>query len=264
MKTATPIQLTCPDCQRENEAERVYCHDCGARLDRSVLANRRAAKVETAEDLHKRMRGMFSQRRLKTKLFFVQTGKIVLAASVAAVLVEVLMPPDVPPPVTAATLPPQINLTLENLTESKQPQAMQFSEENVNAYVANALKHKKQKLEYPLIGFERAILGFTEGRCRVVMERSIFGYSVFTSADYDVQISGGKVVVTPKGGALGRLPIHPTVLPYTGFLFSDAVAVMDREHKLLNKLGSIQLHDKMVEVSSAAGVAPAAAAAPTQ
>src|SRR6516225_2034765 len=38
MKIATPIQLTCPDCQRENEAERIYCHDCGARLDRSALA----------------------------------------------------------------------------------------------------------------------------------------------------------------------------------------------------------------------------------
>jgi len=252
MKTAMPIQLTCPECQRENEAERIYCHDCGARLDRSALANRKTAKIETAEELHKRMRGMFSQRRLKARLFVFKTVKILFAAGVAAALVEILIPPDVPPPVKTETLPPQINMSLETLTESKQPQTMQFSEEDVNAYLGNVMKHKKEKLEHPLLGFERAILGFSEGNCRLTLERSIFGYSIFTSGDYDVQIKDGKITATPKGAAIGHVPIHPSVLPYTTFLFSDAVAVMDREHKLLNKVGSIQLHDKMVEVSSAA------------
>ena len=252
MKTATSIQLTCPECQRGNEAERIYCHDCGARLDRSVLANRKTAKIETAEELHKRMRGMFSQRRIKARLSLFKTVKILLAACAGAALLEILLPPDVPPAVKTETLPPQINLSLETLTESRQPQTMQFSEEDVNAYLGNVMKHKKEKLEHPLLGFERAILGFTEGNCRMTMERSIFGYSIFTSGDYDVQVKDGKVRATPKSAAIGRMPIHPSVLPYAGFLFSDAVAAMDREHKLLNKVGSIQMHDKMVEVSSAA------------
>ena len=252
MKTATSTQLTCPECQRGNEAERIYCHDCGARLDRSVLANRKTAKIETAEELHKRMRGMFSQRRIKARLALFKTVKILLAACAAAALVEILLPPDVPPAVKTETLPPQINLSLETLTESRQPQTMQFSEEDVNAYLGNVMKHKKEKLEHPLLGFERAILGFTEGNCRMTMERSIFGFSIFTSGDYDVQVKDGKLRATPKSAAIGRMPIHPSVLPYARFLFSDAVAAMDREHKLLNKVGSIQMHDKMVEVSSAA------------
>jgi hypothetical protein len=257
MKAANPIQLTCQECQRENEAERIYCHDCGARLDRSVLANRKTAKIETAEELHKRMRGMFSQRRLKARLAFFKAAKIIGAACVAAALVVILVPPDVPPVVKTETLPPQINLSLEKLTESRQPQTIQFSEQDVNAYLGNVMKHKKEKLEHPLLGFERAILGFTEGNCRVTMERSIFGYSIFTSGDYDVQVKDGKVAATPKSVAIGRMPIHPSVLPYAGFLWSDAVAAMDREHKLLNKVGSIQLHDKIVEVSSTATTATA-------
>ena len=252
MKTATPIQLTCPECQRENEAERIYCHDCGARLDRSALANRKTAKVETAEDLHKRMRGMFSQRRVRARLAVVKTIKILLAAIAAAALVVILIPPDVPPAVKTETLPPQINLNLEALTESRQPQTMQFSEGDVNAYLGNVMKRKKEKLEHPLLGFERAILGFTEGNCRLTLERSIFGYSIFTSGDYDVQVKDGKITATPKSAAIGRMPIHPSALPYAGFLFSDAVAAMDREQKLLNKVGSLQMHDKMVEVSNKA------------
>jgi transcription initiation factor TFIIIB Brf1 subunit/transcription initiation factor TFIIB len=254
MKTATPLQLTCPECQRQNEAERIYCHDCGARLDRSVLADHKTAKAETAEDLHKRMRGMFSQRRIKARLAFFKTVKILLAAIAAAALVVILIPPDVPPAVKTETLPPQINLNLETLTESRQPQTIQFAEADVNAYVGNVMKRKKEKLEHPLVDFERAILEFTEGNCRMTLERSIFGYSIFTSGDYDVQVKDGKITATPKSAAIGRMPIHPSAVSYAGFLFSDAVAVMDREHKLLNKLGSIQLHDKMVEVSNKANV----------
>ena len=256
MKTAAPIQLTCPECRRDNEAERIYCHDCGARLDRSALANRKSAKAETAEDLHKRMRGMFSQRRLRAKLFCFKTVKVILAACVAAAILEILIPPAVPPVVKSETLPPQINLSLEDLTESKQPKALQISENDANAYLANVIKHKKEKLNHPLLAFERAILGFSEGNCRVTIERSIFGYSIFSSGDYDVQITNGKVVATPKSAAIGRMAIHPSALPYTGFLFSDAAAVLDREHKLLNKLGSIQLHEKVVEISSPATASP--------
>jgi hypothetical protein len=257
MKTAIPPQLTCPECQRQNEAERVYCHDCGARLDRSALANRKTAKMETAQELHKRMRGMFSQRRIKAQLAFFKTVKIILGALAAAALVVILIPPDVPPAVKTEILPPQINLSLETLTESRQPQTMQFSEGDVNAYLANVMKHKKEKLEHPLLDFERAILGFSEGNCRVTMERSIFGYSIFTSGDYDVQVKDGKITATPKSAAIGRMPIHPSALPYAGFLFNDAVAAMDREHKLLNKIGSIQLHDKMVEVANKTVADPA-------
>ena len=75
-----------------------------------------------------------------------------------------------------------------------------------------------------------------------------------------MQVKDGKVTAAPKSVAIGRMPIHPSALPYAGFLFSDAVAVMDREHKLLNKVGSIQLRDKMVEVSSAATPSVAAVA----
>ena len=251
MKTETPIQLTCPECRRDNEAERIYCHDCGARLDRSALAGRMTGKKETSEELHKRMRGMFSQRGVRTRLLFVKIAKLVLIACATAAAVVILISPDVPPPVKSEGFPAQINLSLETLTESRQPQSMQFSEESVNAYLANALKRKKEKLNHPLIDFERAIVAFTEGNCRVTIERSIFGYSIFTSGDYAVQIEGGKVAASPRSGAIGRMPINPSVMPYAGFLFSDAVAAMDREHKLLNKLGSIELHDKEIVVTSA-------------
>ena len=48
MTSKQMIKLVCPECQRQNEPERIYCHDCGARLDRSALA-KVAPKMEAPE-----------------------------------------------------------------------------------------------------------------------------------------------------------------------------------------------------------------------
>src|SRR5438045_7033000 len=116
MKTATPVQLTCPECRRDNEAERIYCHDCGARLDRSALAGYTTGKKETSEELHKRMRGMFSQRGVKTRLLFFKTANVILLAGAAAAAVVIFIPADVPSAVEFEAFPPHIYLSLEKLS----------------------------------------------------------------------------------------------------------------------------------------------------
>src|SRR5213079_2791985 len=138
-------------------------------------------------------------------------------------LLVMLIAPEVPPAVKSEEFPPQINLNLETLTESRQPQTMQFYEEGVNAYLASALKRKKEKLNHPLINFERALVAFSEGNCRVTIERSIFGYSVFTSGDYGVQIEGGKVrrrqEAEPLEGCQLILTLCHTLVFYSAMLW---------------------------------------------
>src|SRR5437763_14957575 len=97
MKTATPVQLTCPECRRDNEAERIYCHDCGARLDRSALAGYTRGKKETSEELHKRIRGMFSPRGVKARWLCLKPAKLSLLARPAAAAVVISIPPHVRP-----------------------------------------------------------------------------------------------------------------------------------------------------------------------
>ncbi len=52
------MKLICPECRRENEAARIYCHDCGARLDRSSLAKEKQTE-EDPKDTQRRLRGFF-------------------------------------------------------------------------------------------------------------------------------------------------------------------------------------------------------------
>src|SRR3954454_16128483 len=89
------IKLICPECRRENEPERIYCHDCGARLDRTALA-KAAPKGEDVKETQKRLRTMLDPRRAKMRLLFFQTSKMILGALATAAIIQMILPPDVP------------------------------------------------------------------------------------------------------------------------------------------------------------------------
>ena len=90
------IKLICPECRRENEPERIYCHDCGARLDRTALA-KSAPKGEDVKETQRRLRTMLDPQRAKMRLMFFKVSKVILGSlRDAAAIVPMLLPPDFP------------------------------------------------------------------------------------------------------------------------------------------------------------------------
>ncbi len=246
MTAATTVSLTCPECRHENEIERIYCHSCGARLDRSALSARKMPKTEAPEEIQKRLQGMFNQRKARIRSLLLQALKLTLAAGIAAIVVEMLIPPDVPANKKSDNLPPQINMDLEMMVQYHRPPFLRYDEEGVNGFIANTLRTKKEKLNHPLVDFHRAIVRFRDGSCGLTVERSIFGYSFYTTGIYAVELRDGKLTSSTSGGSIGRLQIHPQLMKYAGFLFGDLVTAMQREAKQLSRIGSIEFHDKEV------------------
>lgn len=248
MSTATAIKLICPECRHENEAERIYCHPCGARLDRSALSARKQPRPEKREETLERVRGLFDQRQVKIRALFFRIAKMAAGAAIAAGAILSILPPEVPVLPTSSVLPAQISLDLEMLITYHRPAVLRYQEDDVNRFLASKLKTRKDNLNHPLVDFQRATLAFFNGSCRVTVERSIFGYSIYTIETCAVRIKDGNVLVTPLSGALGRTPIHPELMKFAGFLFADVVQEMSREHKLLSRVGAIEFTDKEVSV----------------
>src|SRR3954466_8299570 len=148
------IKLVCPECRRENEPERIYCHDCGARLDRTALA-KVAPKGEDASETRRRLKTMLDPQRAKMRLMFFKISKLILGALATAAIIQMILPPDVPPPPKTGDFPPQINLDLENAALNHNVAPLQYTETQVNAYLAGALRSKKAALN-KVLDFERA------------------------------------------------------------------------------------------------------------
>lgn len=238
------IKLVCPECRRENEPERIYCHDCGARLDRSALA-KIAPKGEDAKETQRRLRSMLDPQRLKMRLMFFKISKLILGACATAALIVMLLPPDVPAPVKSDEFPPQINLDLENAAMGRAAAPLRYTDVQVNAYLGNALKSKQAALS-KLLKFERALVSFDEGVCRITAERSLFGFSLFTATSSKVALENGKLVASNIGGSIGRMPIHPMVMKYGDIIFSDLWTALDREKKAVAKMGGIEFQPQTV------------------
>ena len=237
-------KLICPECRRENEPERIYCHDCGARLDRTSLA-KIAPKGEDAKETQKRLRTMLDPGRLKMRLLFFKTSKVILGALVTAAIVQMILPPDLPPQPKTGDFPPQINLDLENAALNHGAAPLQYTEAQVNAYLASALKGKKAALS-KLLDFERAVVKFDENVCSITAQRSIFGFSVFTTTSSKVTLQNGTLTAVNNGGRIGRLPIHPLVMKYGDVIFADLWTALDRERKSVSKMAAIEFRPQAV------------------
>jgi hypothetical protein len=239
--------VACTECRRENEIERIYCHDCGARLERKAVQK----IVPKKDDVHKRVKKLFDPQRAKLRALFFKISKLALAAFGSAALTVMALPPELPEVPAASKNAPLVNLPsvafdLERVLDRHEPTLVKYSEEQANLFLSSNLKSKKPALDKPFLEFKRAVAVFREGTASVTMERAIFGYSVFTTIDFGPQSNGGKAGVKATGGHIGRMPIHPEIAKYMNYLFLDLWGTLDHERKLASRVTSAEFHDKNV------------------
>ena len=243
MTTTTTTKIVCGECRHENEAERIYCHNCGERLDRSMAAAQKPMVDPT--ETHRRLQKMLEPpSRVRHNFFAV--SKLVLAAVAAAALVEMALPPELPAP--AKIVSPQIDLDLENA--HLRPSPLEYSQDQINAYLTYRLISKKAALTYPFLTFVRATASFREGACTIGVERSLFGYSIFSRTSHRVETNAGKITATNVGGWIGRLPIHPVIMQFGDIIFADLWSALERERKLIGKMGAVNFHDGSVTITA--------------
>jgi hypothetical protein len=238
------IKLICPECRHENEPERIYCHDCGARLDRTALA-KVAPKGEDLKATQRRLRTLLDPQRGKMRHLFFKTSKVILGALAAAAIVQMIRAPDVPERPKLGDFPPQISLDLENATLNHRTAPLQYTEAQVNAYLGSSLRSKQAALS-KLLQFERAFVRFDVNVCSITAERSLFGFSIFTTTSSQVSLQNNTLTATNNGGAIGRLPVHPFLMKYADFLFWDLWAALDHDRKSVAKMGGIEFRPQAV------------------
>lgn len=237
------IKLVCPECRRQNEPERIYCHDCGARLDRTALA-KRAPKEEDVKETQRRLKSLLDPGRVKMRLMFFKVSKLILGAFATAAVIQMILPPDVPDRPKSGEFPPQISLELENASLTHGAPPLRYTDAQVNAYLAGVLKTKKAALDNFLLQFERGFVSFDEDVCQITAQRSLFGYSLYTATSS--KVDKGTLKFSNNGGRIGRMPVHPLLMQYAGPIFADLSGALERERKSIAKMAAIEFHPQAV------------------
>ncbi|MFL6595331.1 MAG: hypothetical protein ACJ8HQ_07790 [Chthoniobacterales bacterium] len=177
------------------------------------------------------------------------TTKVGFGALVVAAIVQLVRAPDLPAAKNnTGVLSAQISLDLDNAAMDPRVGPVHYSEEQVNGYLASALKSKQAALSQYL-KFDRLVVGFDEGACRATVQRSLYGFPVYTSVAFAPAVNGNAMTAKCRGGAIGRLPIHPMLMQYADILFADVRTALEREKKSIVKLGAVELHPQTIIVS---------------
>ena len=133
----TMTKLICPDCQHENEPERIYCHNCGARLDRTGLIKEKVDEAVAEERTRQHLKKMFRPNRGRGKRIATKLGKTFLGALCLAVVLVMLLPPDLPPAPKNYTFAPMIGMDMMSAVSSHQAASLVYNEEQANSYLAS-------------------------------------------------------------------------------------------------------------------------------
>ena len=237
--------LTCEQCNYVNEAERVYCHNCGAKLDRSVLPKSEEEKgKESPEVARKRITKMTNpragglMRELKALL------KTLALGAVAASLLLIARVPEGTPESKRELAERMVSAELMDAAAVPQPVALAFTEGEVNSSLRQSVKFKEAML--PGVEFKRLYVQFHPGAVHAGLEQSVWGLPLHSGVDYQVPVVAGKITPVIVGGNFGRLRVHPLAMQYLDFAFKKVWGVMKRDREHLEKMQSITLSEGRV------------------
>jgi hypothetical protein len=240
--------LTCEKCGYDNELGRIFCHQCGSKLDLSRIK----APGQGGPSLRKKK----ARKKLNPVRLAVELAVI---AAVLAGIWLLLGVPALPPTEYTAQDYVSAERKVQHLGEivrQNRPDSVMLSEREINAYLGNLqLQHADSRgLRIEVSGFRARI---DNGTITIIFSGDLrigqsFKKPVSVTYTGVPTVSDGKFVLKPAGGAVGRMPIHPIIVENTRFIQRYYVRVfedMTKEKDILNKMTSIAVRDRTVQLS---------------
>jgi hypothetical protein len=238
--------LPCAACGHQNEPERVYCHNCGQKLDRALLPKGNEVAVESDAKRRRRVQRMMRPRRPIGAVIKTLISVLIFAALVAATFLYFQQPENVP---DAKGLIPdrQASDLWQALMATPQARSIELTEEEVNYFLKNALKPAESSV--PGVKFERAFVKFGQGTVTVSVERSAWGgLAMYSSTTYAVRNASDGVKFEPIGVHFGRLGLDPRIPSVAGLGLGGVEKALEKELKDFARLAYVEPREVITQV----------------
>jgi hypothetical protein len=251
MKT-DPRRIVCLQCKHENEIERVYCHNCGEKLDRSLLPQIDESKAaDNKAKSGRQVKNMMNPNRfawaqsLKTFILI-----ILFAAIVAAVFLAVQVPDNVPPAKTDRFADEEVKEIWSGMMNVRPFVRHDFKEFDINYYLQKTLKGADGALGTK---FERAFAHFEPGLVTLSTQRNAYGLILYNSASFKPVLVDGKWSAEVSRIALGKLMIPASLAKLTKLdtvVLGAFTKVFEKEIQQLDRMASIESGDKAISFTT--------------
>lgn len=231
--------LECPKCGYDNELGRIFCTQCGTKLDLTKI------KAPT-EGARMRRRAVKGAKRLTRILL-----ELAIAVALIAGLVLMCLVPDIPPvkPTNAEMIAADTKrLDLDQLVNGRRPGALTITAAEFNAFV-NTLSFEKPKESFMQFLPVTIRSEFDEGTVKIsyvgdLKLKDFFHKHLSVTLAGTPAVDNGRFVFRAKAAWIGKMPVHPWLVENTGLFhtyFGRLFGKLRYEREMLDRLHSINV-----------------------
>ena len=238
MANKTTATLVCASCSHANEPERVYCHNCGEKLDRSILPQNEDTGKPSADI--RRIKKMMNPNAFSVAVELRTLAKVLSFSAILSAVVLYWLPPDVVPLAEKDVIEPR-NLGEEwaRKMATRQAPPFMFSDTEVNRFLQKTLKASESSV--PGVKFERAFVGFVPGAYTLTVQRDAWGLAMYSSVTYRPVVKDGNVSAEVIAAHYGRLGIPPALSAVVDFAVGGVVKTFEKEMKHVDRLADVKV-----------------------
>lgn len=198
--------LRCTSCGYDNDPTRVYCHNCGVKLERGSAPLPPAAGFSPPAQAAKLKR---PRQPIPWRQYFDVVAKLVVLGGLASIVILALLPPrDVPEP-----LPPDENLAmrlsglLRDSAAAASPRSFAVPAPDVHRWFVTCARFAEDGSSSQLKP-RRVYSAQGDERLRVGVEASLFdALNIYFEGDYAPVQQGAAYSLRPVRYSIGRLPL---------------------------------------------------------
>ncbi|MEI6033803.1 MAG: zinc ribbon domain-containing protein [Verrucomicrobiae bacterium] len=247
----------CPHCGVANDFTRVFCADCGTRLpdaapsaEAPALAAQGRPAPQAAPPISKPVRRTPRKpapKPAESGFFGVLLRELILTAFLGAILaglIQMAREPDrIPPRASAnATAAKEAMVTLRELCASAKPASWTINQNAVNEFLATTIQMEASGGAGSRgAQFQRAFIRFDAGRLDLGVEQQVLGRSLYFLLSVMPEPSGQGLGAKVVGGAIGRLPMPPLLLPVFMRIFQPTITGLAQPLGLLRQAKSVTI-----------------------
>lgn len=260
-----PIQqLPCAKCGHINEPQRVYCHNCGEKLDRTAIIQ--AAEKE-AKKAAAKPKGLPKPKVPVFRVYVLPVlGAILLGAMTASIICMLTPPEKLPDDVPEALRldPPNLKIALERALSLPGAGKFGVTAEHINAYFASRIGARSTPGIGFMIAWDRAAAELAPGTAAVyIIRRLVAGseapkrsemhqhHPLVVRADFEITKTDGEpgIAARAKSGSIGRLRLPGAVMELLkGMFYGELAGVMKDEIIDLGKMKSVKVSKGVLEI----------------
>ncbi len=214
--------LKCGQCGHENDLTRVFCQNCGARLERAegtsaTIAAPTQVPTERPAVTRKRKAEQAKRAGRVVGLIVSIVITIIIAAGFAELIQMAREPEGIPPAKDGnAAQATALYQSLKTFSDSTFPRAIDVKQDQINNYLACRLVSGASEADgasQAKAKFVRAFVVIGTGTLRYCVEEQFLGQSLFIYADYQPEMVDKVVTLKEVGGGIGHVKFNEYLLP---------------------------------------------------